>query len=328
MTQPEHLTLQLVRLKPPKKWVTGPNRLWFVFPMSGRGQYVSRSANHRLAPGDVLVLNPISEGEVGGDDGSEFAFSFFAAGLEDVFPLFGSREITQLQNVYETLKATRLHGFDTTLAKDCHSLLAEAPPQSNLDHRVQLLRVVAALLCAEFRTVQTHLPGFVHAEDHLAQVLESLTTEELMNLSVGELAARFACSRRHLSRLFHQHFGFSVAAMKMEMRLLKAVALLRDPNLKIITVAEHCGFNYLGLFNACFKRRFGVTPSQRRKIMAEAQGRSDRLLRLGPSCPLRSHGLCPYAGFPDNAPSSPNDVVRHRRKSTLQKPARHIRLQG
>lgn len=326
MFLPEHLTLQLVRLKPPEKWVTQPNRLWFVFPNGGRGQYVSRSVTHRLSPGDVLVLNPTCGGEVGGDNGSEFTFAFFAASLEDVFPLFGSRELIQLQNVFEGLKATRLHGFATTLAKECHSLLAVVPPRCNLDHRVHLLRVVAALLGVEFGTVQPHLPGFVHAEDHLMHVLESLTTEELMNLSVGELAARFACSRRHLSRLFHQHFGFSVAAMKMEMRLLKAVSLLRDPDVKIITVAEHCGFNYLGLFNACFKRRFGVTPSQRRKIMAEAQGQSDRLRHPGPVCPLRSHGLCPYAGTPDPVPLP--KAVGHRRKPALQKPRRPVRQDG
>jgi AraC-like DNA-binding protein len=298
----EHLTLQVVRLQPPEKWVAEPHRLWFVFPNAGRGQYVSRSVTHRLSPGDVLVLNPTSEGEVGSDNGSEFAFSLFAASLEDVFPLFGSREITRLQNVYERLKATRLHGFATALARECHALLAELPPQFNLDHRVHLLRVIAALLGVEFERVPPNLPGFVHAEDHLMQVLERLTTDELMSLSVGELAARFACSRRHLSRLFHQHFGFSVAAMKMEMRLLKAVSLLRDPDVKIISVAESCGFNCLGLFNACFKRRFGITPSQRRKIMVEAQSESDHLKHPGPICPLRSHGMCPYAGYPDNLP--------------------------
>lgn len=319
MSLPEHLTLQMVRLKPPEKWVTEPNALWFLFPNGGCGHYVSPSAAHRLSPGDVLVLNPTGKGEVGGDNGSEFAFAFFAASLEDVFPLFGCREISRLQNIYEGLKATRLHGFATALAKECHSLLAGIPPELSLDHRVQLLRVVAALLGVEFRTVQPHLPGFVHAEDHLMQVLESLTTDELMSLSVGELAARFACSRRHLNRLFHQHFGFSVAAMKMEMRLLKAVSLLRDPDVKIITVAELCGFNYLGLFNACFKRRFGVTPSQRRKIMADGHGDSDPRLHRGPTCPLRSHGLCPYAGNPENPPPPPAAGVQRRRQPALQK---------
>src|SRR2546430_2401773 len=82
---------------------------------------------------------------------------------------------------------------------------------------------------------------------------------------------RFRC-RRHLNRLFHQYFGFSVAALRMEMRLLKDVSLLRDPNIKVINVAEQCGFNHLGLFNTCFKRRFGQTPGHWRKTSAPARG--------------------------------------------------------
>ena len=97
------------------------------------------------------------------------------------------------------------------------------------------------------------------------QVFEELSATELLTLSVGDMAHKFSCSRRHLNRLFHQHFGCSVAALRMEMRLLKALSLLRDPDVKIINVAEQCGFNHLGLFNACFKKRFGNTPGQWRK---------------------------------------------------------------
>jgi len=99
----------------------------------------------------------------------------------------------------------------------------------------------------------------------MIQVFEKLSSAELLNLSVDDLAVRFSCSRRHLNRLFHQHFGLSITSLRMEIRLLKAVSLLRNPQAKVINVAEQCGFNHLGLFNTCFKRRFGVSPGQWRK---------------------------------------------------------------
>jgi AraC-like DNA-binding protein len=92
-----------------------------------------------------------------------------------------------------------------------------------------------------------------------------------MTLSVGQLASKFNCSRRHLNRLFQQHFSFSVANLKMEIRLLKAVSLLRDPGTKIINVAEECGFNHLGFFNTCFKRRFGKSPGEWRKMKGDGE---------------------------------------------------------
>ena len=85
-------------------------------------------------------------------------------------------------------------------------------------------------------------------------MLERLSASELLNLSVEELAQKFGFCRRHLNRLFHQYFGLSVSRLRMEMRMLKAVTLLRDPNAKVINVAEECGFNHLGLFNASFKQ--------------------------------------------------------------------------
>ena len=168
--------------------------------------------------------------------------------FEHLFSLFATNEIRLLQNVIDDFKAPRLYPASGVVAAKCHRLLAEVPPQFDLDHRSQLLRVVAAILTVEFKNAHDHRGGFIRIEEHMLQVFEKLSVDELLTLSVGELAGRFSCSRRHLSRLFHQHFGFSVVALRMEMRLLKAVSLLRDPDAKVINVAERCGFNHLGLF--------------------------------------------------------------------------------
>lgn len=302
MLSQEHLTLRLVRLKPSEKWIPGANGLSFVFPKGGGGKYVSKAVTQHLVPGDILVLNgtPEDEGGLCADEEGEMVFWFFAANFEHLFPLFASNEICMLQNVTEGFKGTKLYGAFSPLARECHRLLAEVPPQFDLDHRSQLLRVVAAILSVEFKAAQSYRVGFVRAEVHMIQVFEKLSANDLLSLSVGELAARFGCSKRHLNRLFHQHFGFSVAAMRMEMRLLKAASLLRDPDTKVINVAEQCGFNHLGLFNTCFKRRFGATPGQWRKMSAQAEGQSVRPVNDGVVCPLRSKGLCPWDGAFDN----------------------------
>ena len=148
-------------------------------------------------------------------------------------------------------------------------MLREAPPQFNLDHRTQLLRVGAVVLAQEFRNAREDRAGFIRVEDHLLKVFEKMSADELVKSSVEELAKRFGCSRRHLTRLFRRYFGVSVAGLRMELRLLKAVSLLRDPNAKVIQVAEQCGFNHLGLFNTCFKRRFNTSPGQWRKERAQ-----------------------------------------------------------
>ena len=163
-----------------------------------------------------------------------------------------------------------------------------------------MLRAAAAILTEEFKTTRTQRAGSASVEQRMVEVFEQLSVDQLLSLSVGELAVKFGCSRRHLNRLFHQFFGYSVAALRMEMRLLKAISLLRDTSGKIINVAEQCGFNHLGLFNTCFKRRFGVSPGEWRKQSARGEHQAANRRGEETGCPLHPKGLCPMAGKPDS----------------------------
>jgi AraC-like DNA-binding protein len=296
----DHLNLRLVRLKSPDEWANTGEGLVLVFPKGGVGSYRG-SLTQRLTAGDVLVLNGTVGGKLSAPDKSEFLFWCFSLSLEHLFPLFSADEISLLQTVSDTFKNPKLYPASSGLALECHRLLQEVPPQFNLDHRSQLLRVAAAILTVEFKTARPRRAGFVRIEDHMLQVFEKLSSNELLNLSVGDLAVKFGCSRRHLNRLFHHYFGLSVAALRMEMRLLKAVSLLRDPDVKIINVAEACGFNHLGLFNTCFKRRFGASPGRWRKHAAESQDGPPGTDPGAKACPLRINGLCPWSPSPTPA---------------------------
>jgi hypothetical protein len=61
-------------------------------------------------------------------------------------------------------------------------------------------------------------------------------------------------------------------------------------------VAEDCGFNQLGLFNTCFKRRFGTTPGQWRKLNLKADRAPAPAEGVASACPLQINGLCPLSG--------------------------------
>jgi AraC-like DNA-binding protein len=301
MLAQDYLALRLVRLKPADQWIKQSEGLCFVFVKGGVGRYLAKPAN-RLVSGDALVLNGGAGAKLGASDNGELVFWWFSLCLEHLFPLFATNEIHLLQPVLDAFKVPRLYSAASNLAVACHRLLAEVNPQFDLDHRSQLLRIASSILGPEFKQTHNQRSGFIRAEEHIIQVFESLSADELLTLSVGELAAKFSCSRRHLNRLFHHHFGFSVAALRMEMRLLKAVSLLRDPDAKVINVAERCGFNHLGLFNTCFKRRFGTSPGQWRKVGVRTELPSPMLPSGNLNCPLKVNGLCPLGGRPNDLP--------------------------
>jgi len=299
MQTQDYLALRLVRLKAPDEWPMSQEGLSFVFLKGGSGKYVSGQAQQRVAPGDVLVVEGAG-GRLCIAKGSELVFWTFVLRLEHLFPLFGGHEISQLQRVVESFKRSKLLPASSALARQCHGLVEEISPQFNLDHRGQVLRIAAAILTEEFKVAHQQRTSSVSVEERMVGVFERLSADQLLSFTVGELAVKFGCSRRHLNRLFHHYFGFSVAALRMEMRLLKAISLLRNSNMKVINVAEQCGFNHLGLFNTCFKRRFTVSPGEWRKEALRRESQSPAAPAETAACPLRPKGLCPLTGEPRN----------------------------
>jgi AraC-like DNA-binding protein len=264
MLAKNYLFLRLVRLRHAEDWLSDGDGLCFIFPKAGSGTYSSSSAVYPLVPGDALAVNSAVGGTITVSAG-DFVFWSFSLTIEHLFPLFASMELCLLQSLADSFRSPKFYPASSSVARECHKLLTEAPPQFNLDHRTHILRVASPVLSCEFNRARSQRCGFVRIEEHLTQVFEKLSIDEILNLSLLELANRFSCSRRHLNRLFNQHFGLSVARLRMEMRLLKAVSLLRDPDTKVIDVAGQCGFHHLGLFNTCFKRRFGTSPGLWRK---------------------------------------------------------------
>ncbi len=300
MLEQSYLSLQESRLKPLEKWACEGEEIYFVFLNAGIFQMSSFSTSTRLAPGDVIVMAGRSGAKLSPPAESHdevLSFSWFSLSLDCLFPMFAAGEISFLQNLQQTLRSPKIYPKTAPVVTQCRQLLAELGSKIDLIHRSQLLRVAALMLSSELKTMQQKQTGYESAEDHMLRVFEQLSSHQLLNLSVEELSQKFGCSRRHLSRLFHQRFGLSVASLRMEMRLLKASSLLRDPGVKVINVAEQCGFNHLGLFNTCFKRRFGVTPGVWRS-MQDTKTTSVKSARAADACPLQVNGLCPWHGDP------------------------------
>ena len=308
METPKHnrLTLQLVKLNPVARWGEPRAEISFVFPRTGKGKVTSGSAAWSLAPGDVLVLNGQSGIRLAAQNQTGLAFWTFFVALEDLFPLFTCQEIILLPAIRESLGQWKHFPATSHPAVECHRLLAEASPQFDLTHRSQLLKVVTVILDEEFKAAHRSRAGLSRSEDHAVEVLEQLTLDQVLESSIGELATRFGCSRRHLNRTFNHQFGISVAAFRMEMRLLKAAALLRNPEAKVINVALACGFNHLGLFNLCFKRRFGCPPGQWRA--RESGGPAPEPAPAVTQCALRRIGFCPLTGPAESCVAPPNGV--------------------
>lgn len=266
----ENLVLNRHRLLAGESWTFRREALWFFHGFEGKGRCTAGANMEVVEAGEWTVVHAGRGIRLVAGFGDSLDFGCFSVQVDQLFPLFANAELFLLHNVANGFSEPRRIPSGSAMGAEMVTLLEGLPEAPNLDHRSRLLRVVATVLTPEIEKER----GVVRVrsdrgEEHFRLVLSRLSGDEMLGLSVDEMAERFGCSRRHLNRLFHQYTGLSLAAMRMEMRLLKAESLLRDPESKVIHVAGECGFSHLSQFNSCFKRRFGDTPGRWRRRTAD-----------------------------------------------------------
>lgn len=113
---------------------------------------------------------------------------------------------------------------------------------------------------------------------------------------LAAVAARCGVSERHLRRVFVEEFGVSPVAFASTSRLLLAKRLLTDTTLPVVDVAMGSGFSSLRRFNALFRARYGLTPSDLRKRAGRSDEADAIVCALGYRPPFDWEGLLSFLG--------------------------------
>jgi len=99
--------------------------------------------------------------------------------------------------------------------------------------------------------------------------------------AVADLARELGVGERHLRRVLEREMGVSPIELALTHRLLLAKRLLADTRLPVTRIAYASGFLSLRRFNAAFRERYRLSPSElRRPESRSASGRDDDFVRL------------------------------------------------
>lgn len=89
-------------------------------------------------------------------------------------------------------------------------------------------------------------------------------------LTVEALARTFGYSAHYLMHMFKRHAGVSVKQYILQRRIVEAKLFLeQQPAIKTDAIARQVGFRQFGLFNRCFKRIAGLTPTAYRQLFSQ-----------------------------------------------------------
>jgi two-component system, response regulator YesN len=83
-------------------------------------------------------------------------------------------------------------------------------------------------------------------------------------LTLEEAAAEVGASPSHLSRVMKRETGKSFVEYLAAYRVARAMAMMADPGMKMLEVAESSGFASQHYFSRVFKRVAGISPSEYR----------------------------------------------------------------
>lgn len=113
------------------------------------------------------------------------------------------------------------------------------------------------LLCQK---IEYKINGYPENVNRVLKIIE----EEYGNpeLSVSNIASRIFMNYNYLCVLFKKNLGVTINDYILKYRMKKASELLQNGGYKLNEIAEKTGFQNANYFGKCFKKEYGVSPSQ------------------------------------------------------------------
>lgn len=290
------LVLQELTLLPSAEWSV---RLegWLVLRLAeGAGYWLNLDSPHELAVGDVLVAPANTSGVLRASRIGPLKIQHFLVQpplLSGILVMADGRQLDALSA--KAVRQPLIWPAAEPLAQRFARIVTE-PCHEGLSSRCRLLQLWADAVGQLFETWSPSAEC-LNLRDRFQLLLQQMSVTDLATCSLGELAERLRCSERHLSRLFREEMGVPFRARQTELRLTRAREILAESDMKIIHVAYGSGYRNLGLFNAMFKKRFGMTPREWRRqnapknSPARARGRSFLALPSNAVSPAKWRGL-------------------------------------
>lgn len=223
----------------------------------GRKTFAQRGRELEIGPGEAVLM---SYGELVTADQSSGEFIGLQIPFAELAALVPNVDDAVLRPIPRDTEALRLLISYVDILREHESLATPELRHSVVTH----IHDLAALIIGASRDATALAQGRGARAARLRAIKRDIV-EHLGrgDLSVNVLAARHGLQPRYIQRLFEQD-GTTFSEFMLGQRLSRARRLLADPrqrNSTIAAIAFACGFNDQSYFNRCFRKFFGLTPS-------------------------------------------------------------------
>ena len=270
-----HLFINECELAPGGEWTDKSTGWSIVLVSTGVLYWMARRGVSELKAGDVLVIGPGVEGTLRSSQIGPATLHFFYFEPEHLVGLMTLSERLSLEAFAQTAQ-TRIIPAGEAVAAEFADLAHNVSRRRTFFYRCRILHIVAMIF-------GDAMPIGIPARTNVAttllrfeEIISRIPDADLIHYSSEKLAEMCGCSLRHFRRMFRKQFRTSIRAKQTELRLEKARQLLADTDEKILSIAHESGYRHMGFFNAAFKKKFGITPSDWRRQNNAANGSNRR----------------------------------------------------
>jgi AraC-like DNA-binding protein len=134
-----------------------------------------------------------------------------------------------------------------------------------------LISALVKKLCKEYLLLNNNhlVKSLTQAEEEFLSKLLNTSEAKLagQDFDLNHLSSDICISRPQLYRKITALTGRSPHAFILDLRLEKALALLKQSKMNIAEIAYQTGFNSPSYFTKCFSEKFGCTPSRLTKAV-------------------------------------------------------------
>lgn len=114
----------------------------------------------------------------------------------------------------------------------------------------------------QFLETMERILGYKHLNNTIFnEILEYINNNYQDTIELKECAERYHTSPSYIARMFKKYYGVSFITYVNNLRIDKALVLLKNTDVSIKEIAYKVGYNNLNYFYKVFKKNIGITPN-------------------------------------------------------------------
>jgi len=224
-----------------------------LYVAGGAGEAILEGKKFRLAPGDLVVVNPGTLHEERSDAKAPLRLIFLA--IRD-FAVPGLPAGCLSQEKYRVLSCGEYrYKMDIYLRE----LLQETSSQIEFYQEISQ-GLVSALLVLVMRLIRINPEDEAALSQECQKIKEYLDQNFTSLITLDSLSETVYISKHYLSHLFKEQTGVSPIKYLTSKRMEKACELLSETELPVSEVSKAVGYENPLYFSQVFKRIYGISP--------------------------------------------------------------------